>query len=216
MLRLASRAAVGGLRAGIAPARTVAGGLASVGADLRAALPGADALRRSAFAPPRAFATLADLAQQSAEAKDDGTAAASTRRLPPVVAENVMTAEKLAATVPNVVTTPTIFAIIDVKGTQFKVVPDDVILANKMEVEVGEHIQIERVLMVGSKEFTAIGQPVVKTARVHAVVEEQRQGAKVYSFRKKRRKGHERLRGFRAQITILRILGIEFPQPPAA
>jgi len=108
------------------------------------------------------------------------------------------------------VSSPVMFAIIDVKGTQFKVVPDDLIFPNKMDVEVGQKIVIERVLMIANTDFSIFGTPVVGCARVHATVEQQFKAKKVINFRKIRRKGFERTRGHRARLTGLRILAIEY------
>lgn len=73
--------------------------------------------------------------------------------------------------------------------------------------------------MVGSQNFTAIGQPLLTEAVVEAVVEEQTRAAKVVVFKFKRRKNHRRTRGHRQDITVLRIgnvkLGYEQAAPDA-
>jgi ribosomal protein L21 len=61
------------------------------------------------------------------------------------------------------------------------------------------------VLMVGSRSCTVIGRPSVPNAEVHAVVEEHVRDAKKLAFKKKRRKGYQRLKGHRQQLTGLRI-----------
>jgi large subunit ribosomal protein L21 len=79
---------------------------------------------------------------------------------------------------------------------------------------------LKKVLMVGSQNFTAIGQPLLTEAVVEAVVEEQTRAAKVVVFKFKRRKNHRRTRGHRQDITVLRIgnvkLGYEQAAPDAA
>ena len=46
---------------------------------------------------------------------------------------------------------------------------------------------------------------------MHATVEEQGYGQKVIVFKKRRRKGFRRWRGYRARLTLLRIGRIELP-----
>jgi large subunit ribosomal protein L21 len=62
---------------------------------------------------------------------------------------------------------------------------------------------------VGTPEMTRVGRPWVEGAKVRFEVEEQTKDAKVIVFKKKRRKGYKRKQGFRREITVLRVLGIE-------
>jgi large subunit ribosomal protein L21 len=94
-------------------------------------------------------------------------------------------------------------------GKQFKVAPDDVIVADKIEdMDIGETFDIEDVLLVGSEMDTVIGRPYVPGVRVIAEVEEQTKDRKVIAFKMRRRKNSKRLKGFRRQVSILRILEI--------
>ena len=63
--------------------------------------------------------------------------------------------------------------------------------------------------MVGTANETKLGSPLVENARVWATVEEQTLTNKVLIFKKKRRKGYQRLKGHRQQVSTLRILEIE-------
>eukprot|EP01097_Dermamoeba_algensis_P003746 TRINITY_DN255_c0_g2_i1.p1 TRINITY_DN255_c0_g2~~TRINITY_DN255_c0_g2_i1.p1 ORF type:complete len:209 (+),score=31.24 TRINITY_DN255_c0_g2_i1:70-696(+) len=105
------------------------------------------------------------------------------------------------------------FAVVLVGGRQYKVVKGDVIITHKLEVEVGEKIILQKVLLVAGQDFTAVGQPMLKSAAVHAEVEEQTLSRKVIIFKKKRRKGYQRKRGHRLPLTTLRITDIEFEYP---
>ena len=100
---------------------------------------------------------------------------------------------------------------VELGGTQYKVAADDVICVEKMKVEVGSVIHVNRVLLVGSKDATIIGSPLIKDACVLATVEEQALADKVIVFKKKRRKGYRRWRGHRAALTVLRINDIQLP-----
>lgn len=62
--------------------------------------------------------------------------------------------------------------------------------------------------MVGARANTHIGHPYVEGAQVTATVEEITKDKKVLAFKMRRRKSSKRLKGFRRQLTILRINSI--------
>ena len=73
-----------------------------------------------------------------------------------------------------------IFAVIRIKGMQYKVTKDDRVMSELLEdFEVGTQIELEDVLLVGTKDYTCVGRPNVKSARVFATVEETSQTEKV-------------------------------------
>ena len=87
---------------------------------------------------------------------------------------------------------------VKVGAQQFKVVPDDLIVVEKLgEAKVNDPVVLSEVMMVGTAERTIIGRPSVPGAAVHAVVEEHFREAKKLAFKKKRRKGYQRLKGHR-------------------
>ena len=76
--------------------------------------------------------------------------------------------------------------------------------------EVGQQICIDEVLMIGTKDYTAIGRPLVSAAKVYATVEELTQTEKVITFKHRRRKGNSQTSaGHRQNVNILRIDLIE-------
>ena len=82
-----------------------------------------------------------------------------------------------------------VFAVVRIKGMQYKVAKDDRLMSELLEdYEVGTQIELEDVLMVGTKDYTSIGRPNVKSAKVLATVEETSQTEKVLIFKKRRRK----------------------------
>jgi len=96
-------------------------------------------------------------------------------------------------------------------GTQYKVTVDDMIVTERINgVEVGTTVRSESVLLVGSKGATVIGQPLVKDAFVDLAVEEHPLADKVIIFKKIRRKQYKRWKGYRAQLTVLRVLRLGF------
>ena len=103
-----------------------------------------------------------------------------------------------------------VFAVIRLGGKQYKVGVDDVVRCDKLKGhEVGEEMTIDDVLLLGSRERTVVGQPVVRNARVKGVIEEHTKDKKVIIFKKRRKKHSQRWRGFRRDVTFLRITAIE-------
>ena len=99
------------------------------------------------------------------------------------------------------------FAVIKTGGRQYRVVPDDVLEIGKIEGEVGSIVQLGEILMLGG-ESPVLGVPMVAGASVAAEVLQHKRGAKVISFKKRRRKNSKRKRGYRDEITVLRITEI--------
>ncbi|QDF41305.1 50S ribosomal protein L21 [Bradyrhizobium symbiodeficiens] len=96
------------------------------------------------------------------------------------------------------------FAVIKTGGKQYRVVPDDVLEVGKIEGEVGSIIQLNEVLLVGG-DTPVLGIPTVAGASVAVEVLDHKRGPKIIAFKKRRRKNSRRKRGYRDEITVLRI-----------
>ena len=99
------------------------------------------------------------------------------------------------------------FAVIKTGGRQYRVVPDDVLEIGKIAGDVGTIVQLGEVLLVGG-DSPLLGAPTVAGATVAAEVLQHKRGPKVISFKKRRRKNSRRKRGYRDEITVLRITEI--------
>ena len=99
------------------------------------------------------------------------------------------------------------FAVIKTGGRQYRVVPDDVLEIGKIAGDVGTIVQLGEVLLVGG-DSPLLGAPTVAGASVAAEVLQHKRGPKVISFKKRRRKNSRRKRGYRDEITVLRITEI--------
>jgi large subunit ribosomal protein L21 len=99
------------------------------------------------------------------------------------------------------------FAVIKTGGRQYRVVPDDVLEIGKIEGQVGTIVQLNEVLLVGG-DTPVLGAPSVKGASVAAEVLQHKRGPKVIAFKKRRRKNSRRKRGYRDEITVLRVTEI--------
>ena len=99
------------------------------------------------------------------------------------------------------------FAVIKTGGRQYRVVPDDVLEIGKIAGEVGTIVQLGEVLVLGG-DTPVLGAPTVAGASVAAEVLQHKRGPKVIAFKKRRRKHSKRKRGYRDEITVLRITEI--------
>src|SRR5438874_10455749 len=99
------------------------------------------------------------------------------------------------------------FAVIKTGGRQYRVVPDDVLEIGKIAGDVGTIVQLGEVLVVGG-DTPVLGTPTVAGASVAAEVLDHKRGPKVIAFKKRRRKNSRRKRGYRDEITVLRITEI--------
>jgi large subunit ribosomal protein L21 len=99
------------------------------------------------------------------------------------------------------------FAVIKTGGRQYRVVPDDVLEIGKIAGDVGTIVQLGEVLLVGGDQ-PVLGAPTVAGATVAAEVLQHKRGPKVIAFKKRRRKNSRRKRGYRDEITVLRITEI--------
>jgi large subunit ribosomal protein L21 len=99
------------------------------------------------------------------------------------------------------------FAVIKTGGKQYRVAAEDKLKVEKVAGEPGEIIQFGDVLVVGGDSVT-LGNPTVAGASVAAEVLDQGRGPKVIAFKKRRRKNSRRKRGYRDEITVLRVTEI--------
>jgi large subunit ribosomal protein L21 len=101
----------------------------------------------------------------------------------------------------------TMFAVIKTGGKQYRVVPDDVLTIGKIAGDVGTIVQFGEVLVLGG-ETPTLGVPTVAGASVAAEVLDHKRGEKVIAFKKRRRKNSRRKRGYRDELTMVRITEI--------
>lgn len=98
------------------------------------------------------------------------------------------------------------YAVFQPDGRQYKVAQGDVIRIDYFEdAPVGAMLTFDQVLMVGG-DATRVGKPFVDGATVVGEVVEHGKAKKVLIFKKRRRKANsQKLRGFRARYTTVRI-----------
>ena len=108
------------------------------------------------------------------------------------------------------------YAVIETGGKQYRVEVGTELEVELLDVEPGQSITLERVLLVADGAEAAIGTPMVDGAAVEAEVVGQTRGDKVIAF-KYRPKARRRVKkGHRQDLTVLRIADIRFNGKSAA
>lgn len=97
------------------------------------------------------------------------------------------------------------YAIVEDGGKQYKAVEGSTIDVDVFESEVGEQIDMQRVLLLVDGESVEVGAPLVAGAKVLATVVEQIKGPKVIVFRYKPKKRIRTKTGHRQKYTRLKI-----------
>lgn len=99
------------------------------------------------------------------------------------------------------------YAIVEIAGLQYKVKQDQQLYVNRLQVDAGEMVTFDKVLLTDNGSIT-VGAPVINGAVVEAKVLEHLKGDKVIVFKKKRRKGYTKKNGFRPYLTKVEITAI--------
>lgn len=99
------------------------------------------------------------------------------------------------------------YAVIETGGKQYRVKEGDVITVEKLEVEAGEKVVFDKVLMAGDGADLQIGKPYVDT-KVFGQVVENGKAQKVIIFKYKAKKDYRKKQGHRQPYTMIEITGI--------
>ncbi|MBN2350116.1 MAG: 50S ribosomal protein L21 [Bacteroidales bacterium] len=100
------------------------------------------------------------------------------------------------------------YAIVDIGGQQFKVEKEQKLYVHRLDGEVGSSVDFDQVLLVDNDGKIVVGTPVVKNTIVSAKIVSHLKGDTVKVFKKKRRKGYQKLNGHRQYFTELLIENI--------
>jgi large subunit ribosomal protein L21 len=97
------------------------------------------------------------------------------------------------------------YAIVEDGGKQYKAVEGGLIEVDHFPAEVGDQIDMERVLLIADEEDITIGTPLVSGSKVQATVVGQVKGPKVVVFKYKPKKRYRVKTGHRQKYTRLKI-----------
>ncbi len=99
------------------------------------------------------------------------------------------------------------YAIVEIAGRQFRAEVGKKIYVNRLDAIEGESISFEKVLLTDDNGLVSIGTPTLSTV-VKAKVLAHLKDDKVLIFKKKRRKGYQKLNGHRQSLTQIQIEAI--------
>jgi large subunit ribosomal protein L21 len=101
------------------------------------------------------------------------------------------------------------YAIIEDGGKQYKAVEGGTIDVDHFKSEIGEELDMERVLLFTDDEEVTIGTPFIDGAKVQATVIDQIKGPKIIVFKYKPRIRYRVKQGHRQKYTRIRIDSID-------
>ncbi len=108
------------------------------------------------------------------------------------------------------------YAVIETGGKQYRVEVGTELAVELLEVEAGQEITLDRVLLVADGDEAAIGRPVVDGATVSATVLRNDRADKVISFKYKPKARRRVKKGHRQEQTVLRITDVALNGKSAA
>ena len=97
------------------------------------------------------------------------------------------------------------FAVIETGGKQYKVNEGDIIFVEKLDVEAGAKIELDRVLALSTADGFKVGNPVVEGAKVTANVVKNGKAKKIYVMTYKPKKNEKKKIGHRQPYTKVQI-----------
>jgi large subunit ribosomal protein L21 len=97
------------------------------------------------------------------------------------------------------------FAVIKTGGKQYRVQENTTLRIEKLEIEPGETVSFNDILMISAKGKVTLGSPFVAGATVEGTVIDQMRDRKVIVFKKKRRHNYRRKKGHRQHLTVVHI-----------
>ena len=100
------------------------------------------------------------------------------------------------------------YAIVQTGGKQYRLTPGQRVSVEKLDVEEGDVVELDQVLMITQDEDIVVGTPTIEGAKVLAEVERQGKGKKIVVFKYKSKVRYRRKRGHRQQVTDLRVVEI--------
>jgi len=100
------------------------------------------------------------------------------------------------------------YAVIETGGKQYRVAEGDKLHVEKLDVETGASVDLDKVLMIADGDSIKLGKPFIDGTKVTAEVAGHGRGDKVKIIKFRRRKHHMKRQGHRQWFTELKITGI--------
>ncbi len=97
------------------------------------------------------------------------------------------------------------YAVFRTGGKQFRAEAGKKIRVPTMEVEAGEAVIFDEILLASDGKDVQVGAPMVEGAKVKAEVVGHGRDRKIIVFKRKKRKGYRRKQGHRQGYTVIRV-----------
>lgn len=108
------------------------------------------------------------------------------------------------------------YAVIETGGKQYRVQEGDVVTIEKLNVEAGDKVTFDKVLVLAEEGNLKVGAPYVEGAAVTGEVVENGKGKKVIIFKYKAKKDYRKKQGHRQPYTMVKIESLGGAAPKAA
>ncbi len=100
------------------------------------------------------------------------------------------------------------YAIVEIAGQQFKVEKGRKLYVHRLANPEGSAVSFDNVLLIDNDGKVEVGAPSIKDASVEAKVIKHLKDDKVLVFKKRRRKGYQKMNGHRQYLSQIEITGI--------
>lgn len=100
------------------------------------------------------------------------------------------------------------YVVIETGGKQYRVQEGDVITIEKLNVEAGDAIAFDKVLVLADDKDLKVGAPYVAGAAVHGEVVENGKAKKVIIYKYKAKKDYRKKQGHRQPYTMVKITSL--------
>ncbi|MEW8974210.1 MAG: 50S ribosomal protein L21 [Tissierellaceae bacterium] len=97
------------------------------------------------------------------------------------------------------------YAVIETGGKQYRVQEGDILFVEKIDVEEGQGVNFDKVLLVSKEGDITVGKPFVEGAKVEGSVLEQGKSKKIVVFKYKAKKNYRKKQGHRQPYTRVKI-----------
>lgn len=100
------------------------------------------------------------------------------------------------------------YAVIETGGKQYKVKEGDRLKVEKLDAQVGDKLEIDKVLMVADKELK-IGKPYLEGASVLVNIKDQSKHKRIVIGKFRPKSGYRRTRGHRQPYSLIEVESIK-------
>ena len=103
------------------------------------------------------------------------------------------------------------YAVIESCGKQYKVAEGDVVFFEKLDIEEGQKVSFDKVVLISDDKKVEVGAPYVKGVKVEGKVITNGKAKKILVYRYKAKKNERKTQGHRQPFTKVEIKAIKVP-----